>query len=1196
MEQPSFGSSYDVFLSFRGEDVRKNFVDHLYSAMQQRGIYTFKDDEKLERGKSISPSLEKAIEESSMAVVVFSEHYADSSWCLDELVKIMECMEVKGQMVVPIFYGVDPSTVRKQKGKYGEAFEGHEKRFEKEGEKVKKWREVLENVSNLSGWDLDNTENGHEAKGIQRIIEDIMDKLGLTGTSDAPNLVGMESRMQKLYSLIGLGSSDVRFVGICGMSGIGKTTIARAVYDKNSSKFGGASFIHEVREQSAKHGLERLQQTLLSEILSMKGLQINNVFEGTNMIRRRLRGKKVLIVLDDVDHIDQLESLAGNRDWFGKGSRIIITTKNKHLLVRHDVDRMYTMSLLDEDEGSQLFRQYAFKKTKPTKELEKLSIQVVRHAGGLPLALKVLGSFLYGRDIAEWRSEVDRLKEIPEDEILEKLKVSFHGLNKIDQKIFLDIACFFKGKKKASMTRILDSFKFHCVIGIKVLIEKCLITFSKGRILMHQLIQEMGWHIVRQEASSDLRRYSRLWLSQDISELLTGNEGTDKIEGVALNFRAATDVKISSEAFTPMIKLRLLKIHNANASQVPSFLPCELRWLDWHGYPSKCLPASFQGENLVGLKMQYSRVIQLWKGLKVLDNLKFINLSYSQKLIRTPDFTGIPNLERLILEECTSLVEIHASVGFLKNLVLLNLKHCINLKRLPKSIHLEKLKMLILSGCLKLQTFPEIAGHMACLLEVYAEATALRELPSSIDFLTHLSLINLSYCKHLASLPSSICRLKGLKTLILSGCSQFDKLPDELGQMDCLEVLYCDGTAIQKPPSSISLLKNLKTLSFRGCKPLASQSWCSSFLSWLLPGTFQDTKASPFLSLSGLSSLKKLDLSDCSMLDGGVPCDDLGVLSTLEELNLGKNKFVSIPAEIIAQLTRLKVLELVGCQKLEALPDLPSSITEVYADECTALKSNLDLLTKYPKLFRVSFTKCARLFQDRCDSHIVDALWQHLLKGLSVVDDDFSICLPGIEIPEWFTYKNLGPSIAVSLPQNWYNNKFMGFAVCVVSDLTSTSLSRSSNYLKTTHGIRVLFRFRTRGGRNLSYGIDIGSIGSDENVDSEHTCLAYVSFDSFWWPFNKMVHSPNEWCQIEVSADRFSRGHLILTGFGMRLVYEDDVKQSDEQQMNQNNSTQSDGKMGLFPAIYNGSKYVKKKRVGYYDFSRLPPEAQHQDS
>lgn len=157
MEQPSSGY-YDAFLSFRGEDVRKNFVDHLYKAMEQSGIYTFKDDEKLERGESISPALKKAIEESSIAVVVFSEHYADSTWCLEELVKIME---VKGQMVLPIFYGVDPCTVRKQKGKYGEAFCRHEKRFENEEQKVEKWRKVLEDAGNIIGWDLENTENGY---------------------------------------------------------------------------------------------------------------------------------------------------------------------------------------------------------------------------------------------------------------------------------------------------------------------------------------------------------------------------------------------------------------------------------------------------------------------------------------------------------------------------------------------------------------------------------------------------------------------------------------------------------------------------------------------------------------------------------------------------------------------------------------------------------------------------------------------------------------------------------------------------------------------------------------------------------------------------------------------------------------------------------------------------------------------------
>ncbi|XP_019151935.1 PREDICTED: TMV resistance protein N-like [Ipomoea nil] len=464
-----------------------------------------------------------------MAVVVFSEHYADSTWCLEELVKIMECMEVKGQMVVPIFYGVDPSMVRKQKGKYGEAFEGHEKRFEKEGEKVKKWRKVLENISNLSGWDLDNTENGHEAKFIQKIVEDIVTKLGSTRSIDNPKLVGMEPRMQKLYRLIGLGSNEVRFVGILGMSGIGKTTIARAVYDNISKEFEGCIFIHEVRSESGKHGVVHLQQKLLSNILSVKDMKIDNVFEGKMTIRQRLHCKRVLVLLDDVDHRDQLESLAGNNDWFGAGSRIIITTKDKHLLISHKVKIMkyFKMSVLEEAESFQLFRQHAFNKQlllPPSKEFEELEAQVVHSAAGLPLALKLFGSLLYGRDIDEWRSEVARLKEIPEDEILEKLKLSFISLNKNTQRVFLDIAFFFNGKKKTSITRILNSFDFHSYIGIKVLREKSLITISEGRVLMHQLIQEMGCSIVRQEASDDPKRYSRLWLPQDISRLLAGSE------------------------------------------------------------------------------------------------------------------------------------------------------------------------------------------------------------------------------------------------------------------------------------------------------------------------------------------------------------------------------------------------------------------------------------------------------------------------------------------------------------------------------------------------------------------------------------------------------------------------------------------------------------------------------------------------
>lgn len=152
--------TYDVFLSFRGEDIRKNFIDHLYTALQQRGIHTFKDDEKLERGKSFSSSLFKAIEESMISIIIFSLNYAASSWCLDELVKIIECMKLRGQIVLPVFYDVDPSVVRKQKANIGEFFAKHELDFKDDEERVKKWRIAMMEAANVSGWDLRNIANG----------------------------------------------------------------------------------------------------------------------------------------------------------------------------------------------------------------------------------------------------------------------------------------------------------------------------------------------------------------------------------------------------------------------------------------------------------------------------------------------------------------------------------------------------------------------------------------------------------------------------------------------------------------------------------------------------------------------------------------------------------------------------------------------------------------------------------------------------------------------------------------------------------------------------------------------------------------------------------------------------------------------------------------------------------------------------
>ena len=152
----SFSSStlqwkYDVFLSFRGVDTRKGFTSHLYAALEERGIHTFKDDTELEAGKSISSELLKAIEESKFSIVILSEDYASSTWCLDELAKIISCSNKTGMIVLPVFYNVDPSEVRKQTGTFAQAFVEHEKENK---EKVQTWRAALREVANLSGWHL----------------------------------------------------------------------------------------------------------------------------------------------------------------------------------------------------------------------------------------------------------------------------------------------------------------------------------------------------------------------------------------------------------------------------------------------------------------------------------------------------------------------------------------------------------------------------------------------------------------------------------------------------------------------------------------------------------------------------------------------------------------------------------------------------------------------------------------------------------------------------------------------------------------------------------------------------------------------------------------------------------------------------------------------------------------------------------
>ncbi|XP_031263725.1 TMV resistance protein N-like [Pistacia vera] len=360
---------YDVFLSFRGEDTRNNFTDHLHVALKKSGITVFKDDIELEKGKSTSLELYKAIEESRISIIVSSRNYASSTWCLNELVKIFQCMMTMKHTVFPIFYDVDPSVVRKQTGTFQEAFSKHEETFRENMEKVQKWRAALIEVANLSGWCL---KDRPESKFIKEIVNEILRRLSHTTLRTHEDLVGLNSRITRLLRLMNTSSNEVRMIGICRMGGIGKTTIARAIYDLISCEFEGSSFLANVREISEKSGLVCLQEQLISNILRERKIKVWNVHEGIKMIRSRLRNFKILIVIDDVDNINQLNELTGKHDWFGRGSRIIITTRDKHLLMTHGVDFIYEAEKLADEEALQLFSLKAFKNYQPPEEYEQV--------------------------------------------------------------------------------------------------------------------------------------------------------------------------------------------------------------------------------------------------------------------------------------------------------------------------------------------------------------------------------------------------------------------------------------------------------------------------------------------------------------------------------------------------------------------------------------------------------------------------------------------------------------------------------------------------------------------------------------------------------------------------------------------------------------------------------------------------------
>ncbi|KAL3730340.1 hypothetical protein ACJRO7_027361 [Eucalyptus globulus] len=545
---------HDTFISYKQADTR-NFVSHLHVALERNKIRTFIDCS-LERGVEIAPTILEAIERSRSAIVVISQTFASSPWCLEELDKILECKEKKGQLVFLIFMDVDPREMREQSGPFKQIGQSKKGFGKANADKVRKWRDALRKAGNLTGWPL---ENRLEAEFIQSVVEKISRRLSGLGTNLlAFHPVGLDSQLQGLYSLLQLEVEDVRIVGISGTSGIGRTTLVQILYHQIANQFDRSCFLGNVKNISSHDGLVKMQKTLFGDIFSDGVSEFGDDVHGAiKFMRRKLHKKRVLLVFDDVEGLlEPLSNLIKAMN-LGLGSRVILIPRHEETLIGLSGD-IYKVRAMNDDQAIELFSWNAFQERYPKSDYEILSNCLTSVSKGLPLVLTVMGSFLNGKSVKEWQVAFDRLKEIPQGNGHEIMRIVIDGLEANERTIFLDIACFLHGYDKEEIIKSLSQCSIHANSGIEILAQKSLIYIDKNnKIWMHDLLQEMGRQIVIQECPTNPSKRSRIWCHEDALQVVRQHSGTDAIEGIKLDKVDVEDLIVNANSFKKMKKLRL---------------------------------------------------------------------------------------------------------------------------------------------------------------------------------------------------------------------------------------------------------------------------------------------------------------------------------------------------------------------------------------------------------------------------------------------------------------------------------------------------------------------------------------------------------------------------------------------------------------------------------------------------------------
>ncbi|CAN1270492.1 Disease resistance protein L6 [Linum perenne] len=919
---------YEVFMSFRGPDVRQTFADFLYSCLVRSKIRTFRDEEELPKGETLGPSLVKAITESKICIPIFTQRYASSKWCLQELAKMVECWKTgKGHLILPIFYLMDPRDVRHHEaGPYKEAFEQHS--LKHDPQTVMEWREALQEVGQMKGWHV--TESNGQGAILDQILTKVELHLRANYTLVNDELVGINFHVEKVMELLNLDSTSEKVVGIHGMGGLGKTTLAKAVFDKASMHFDRCCFLEDVREiLSEIDGVVTMQNKIISSILRNDS-DAKNVGDGMQIIKDRVCRHKLLIVLDDVDERFQFEDIVGKLCNFSTDSRFLITTRNARL----NENKEFWMHDHVRDLGRAIVREESIQKPYKRSRVwsNKEALTMLKNGQGSD-SVEVLRVDMEGEDHALTNQEFAKLS----------------GLR------YLEVR---NGRLVGNFKEVLPNIRFLGLYSCDSVPTDVNLQKLVNLSLVNCPVKDgwRGWNEIKVAQKLKVCTLSGCHKLEKVPDL-TSCGGLELLEFIGcrwmdgvLDIGNFKNLRLLRVKWTPIKKLKgeigmlqnlhTIDVRDTSLVKVPVGISklSSLRALDLTSdEPNKLHLTEMLPDGLKSLSISSFSLPALPS------SLNYLKLCFCMHFERVPCLANLTNLTGLNLHK-VGIREI-LGLGELKLLETLCIFQAPNLANLDGLQNLELLKELTVQACAVLGKLPSLEkltklnkleiGWCGALAKIHG----MGELGES---LSHLEIIS---CSSLVDMEVVHSMLK-LETLILKDIPLTKVLPPALSMFTKLRRLTIDENWVSlRQFPDLSDLKNLRELKIRYCKNLIEVKGLDRLesLEVLVLWVCRSIKKLP--DLSGLKSLKKLDVSGCKQL---TEVKGLGSLHSLEDLSMLNCRSVKeLPN--LSGLKKLRKLNLRKCRQLNEVNGLEGLelLQELETDKRLKVKHVLKLVVGF---------------------------------------------------------------------------------------------------------------------------------------------------------------------------------------------------------------------------------------------------------